>query len=226
MSRRRPRVCGYHGGMVYCLVPLLVLAVAPAPNDAASPSLGATMTPGMARTAPPEPDGPPATAVGGNYVHLSTGIGFTPVADASAVAFAWGLAGGRYFVAGKRFAGAAGGFGEHVPVWFGGVGPPLHDVRLGAELRLGGRTRHLFAYGIGRLGVALNFNYDIYDYIGDSTETKLVRHKVYPWVFGSVGAGIQAPLGKRFLIGGEQLFDIGTEAFFLVRLRLLLGIRF
>jgi len=38
--------------------------------------------------------------------------------------------------------------------------------------------------------------------------------------------GVQTPLGKRFLIGGEQLFDIGTEVFFMIRLRLLLGIRF
>lgn len=208
--------------MASLTVLLLVLAA-----DPELPSLGATMTPGMARTPPPEPAPPPGPDLhaGGNYVHLSVGAGLTPIADASAGAIGWGLAGGRYFVAGERFAGAAGGFGEHVPIWLG-AGPPLHDVRFGAELRLGGRTRRLFAYGIGRLGTILNFNEDTYEYDPATMTEKVVHHDVYPWLFGSLGAGVQRLYGKRWLIGGEQLFDIGGEAWFMLRLRLILGVRF
>jgi hypothetical protein len=207
------------------------------PEESELPTLSATMTPGVARPAAEAPrKDEPGLSVGGNYVHVSPGlVGFTPIADAATVAYVWGLAGGRYFTAGKRFAGAAGGFGEHMMLWFlsgegpGGVGPPTHEVRLGAELRLGmrGRRGRVFAYGIGRLGAALTLDYYTYD--NDPVTYEPINRRtvsVYPWVMGSAGAGVQGLIGRRLLIGGEQFFDIGGDAFFLARFRLIVGVRF
>lgn len=221
------------------------VVVAAEPEAAELPSLGATMTPGMQRPAAEEPKDPrddePGLHKGGNYVHLSPGIvGFTPIADASTAAYVWGVAGGRYFTAGRRFAGSAGGFGEHMMVWFfpggdagdgaaSGAAGPEHEVRLGAELRLGmrGPRGRLFAYGIGRLGAALTLDYEVYDYDPVTYQPiNFRRVPVYPWVMGSAGAGVQGLIGRRLLIGGEQFFDISGDAFFLVRLRLIVGVRF
>ncbi len=221
--------------LVGCVVAGLVLGAEPAEL----PSLAATMTPGMQRPAAggaarAEVD-EPGLHVGGNYVHLAPGVvGFTPIADAATVAYVWGLAGGRYFTAGRRFAGAAGGFGEHAMMWFqpgesasGSPSPATHEVRLGAELRLGARWRRLFAYGIGRIGAALTLDDYTYDY--DPVTHEPIHQRtvpVYAWAMGSAGAGVQGLIGRRWLIGGEQFFDIGGDAFFLVRLRLIVGVRF
>lgn len=192
---------------------------------------------------PASPDAPPSVSpapppdgllVAGNYLHISPGIvGIRPIADASAVAYVWGIAGGHYFVAGKRFAAALGGFAEHVIVTFMGgecvaeCDPsPSHGLRLGPELRLGARWRRLFVYGVGRMGAELSFDYDLIDYDDETGQQTYEHRKIYPWFMGSVGAGAQGLIGKRFLIGGEQSFDIGGDAFFLVRLRLILGVRF
>lgn len=169
----------------------------------------------------------------GNYVLFSpAGIGFTGIADAATVGFIYGLDAGHYFTAGKRFAAALGGFFEHAIVNFlPGEGPPssdfiLHSLRLGTILRLGVRFKRLFAYGLGRLGTDLTLNYDLTDYDYMTGKSTTQHYKVYPWVIGSAGVGVQGLLGRRFLLGGEAVGDIGGEAFLQFRFSVLLGVRF
>lgn len=227
----------------------LVLAAPGSATPAEAPAAASTATPvGPDGVIPAFPDAPPyrppapetppppppdGLLVSGNYLHISPGIvGFTPIADAGAIAYVWGIAGGRYFTAGRRFAAALGGFGEHSIVRYlpGECSEECsasnqHGMRLGAELRLGARWRRVFVYGVGRMGAELSFDYDLIDY--DEAGYQTSEHRgVYPWFVGSAGAGAQGLIGKRFLIGGENSFDIGGDAFFLVRLRLIVGVRF
>ena len=168
-----------------------------------------------------------------NYVHLSPGLlGFTPVADAGAVAYAWGLAAGHTFTAGRRFAAGVGAFAEHMVVNFVGgdcadCGSEIRQaVRLGPEVRLGRRARRVFGYFVGRIGAELSILYELRDYDDTYMHYTTKYYPVYPWLFGSVGGGAQGLLGRRFLLGGESTVDIGGDAWFLLRFRLILGVRF
>lgn len=187
---------------------------------------------GPAAPAEPSP-APEGLMAPGNYAYLTPGIGgLAPIADATAFEYTWGVGIGHYFTAGKRFAAALGGFVEHGVLAF----PPyeeggwflVNSLRLGPELRLGVRRPRVFAYGYGRFGVDMYFNYavDETDYtIPDAPYVESV-HKVYPWPWGALGGGAQFLLRRRLLLGAEGGVDIGGEAFFMLRARLLIGFRF
>ncbi len=166
------------------------------------------------------------------FVHFSPAtVGVTPIADASVFAYAWGIGVGRFLTAGKRFAATVGGFAEHMVIAASGYDTDRvyaqSSLRLGPELRLGTRSKRIFAYGVGRLGVDMNFNYDEYDLDPETGNTIPGKHyPVYPWVIGSLGGGVQGFIGRHFIIGGEPTVELGGEAYFLVRLRLILGVRF
>lgn len=170
----------------------------------------------------PEPPAPaqPGLLAPGNYAYLSPGIGgLVPVPDVGIGAYAWSLGAGRYFTAKKRLAVALGGFIEHQVLiflpWENESAAAFTNVlRLGPELRVGGRHPRLFAYGLARLGLDLAFDRATYGV------------PVLPWIMGTLGGGAQGLIGRRFLLGGEAGFDLGGEAFLLFRLRLLLGFRF
>lgn len=199
-------------------------------------SLLLALTTGMQapQAAPPAAPEDPGLLAPSNYLHISPlGLGFSPAADAGVFVYSWGLAAGHVFTPRKRFAVALGAFAEHALLRYSGEcdGPcaaaTQHELHLGPELRLGGRGRRIFAYGVGRIGAALSFDYAIDDFNPDTHQFDIHRHyPVYPWIWGSVGPGIQGLVGRRLLIGGEQTFDIGGDAWFVTRLRVFIGLRF
>ncbi len=199
---------------------------APAPPPASAPL-------DDERPQPARPPPPPDELLKPHtFVHFSPlTVGVTPIADASVFAYAWGIGVGRFLTAGKRFAATVGGFAEHMVIAASGYDSATvyaqSSLRLGPELRLGTRSKRIFAYGVGRLGVDLNFNYDEYNYDPNTGDTLPGKHyPVYPWVIGSLGGGVQGFIGRHFIIGGEPTVELGGEAYFLVRLRLILGVRF
>lgn len=205
----------------------------PSPSPAAPPVVDASDRPPPAGPAV-APEQPPRLA-SWNYLHVSPlSLGFTPVADAGLLSYSWGLAAGHVFSTRRRFAAALGGFAEHALLYYfaGDCVDPCgsfaqHELHIGPEVRIGGQGRRIFAYGVGRIGAALTLDYDVEDLNLDTGQYDVSHHyAVYPWVWGSVGPGIQGLIGRRLLVGGEQTFDIGGDAWFVARLRVFVGLRF
>lgn len=174
----------------------------------------------LAASDPSVPPAPPGLLASGNYAYLSPGFGgFVPVADAGLAAYAWSLGAGQYYTPRKRLALALGGFAEHLvlfifPGEYESTRSVIHGLRLGPELRLGKRHERFFMYGLARLGLDLYFDRAAYGV------------PVFARVMGTLGGGAQILFGRRFLLGGDGGFDLGGEAFCLLRVRLLLGLRF
>lgn len=177
----------------------------------------------VAGGAPPVRPPPPEAGLElpGNYLHISPGIGgVIPIPDVGVGAHAWGLGAGHHFTRGSDLAIDFGGFGEHLVVFIlpgedGGRTTVEHAVRVGPELRVGVRSPHAFAYGLARVGLELLIDSSL-----DPTR------RVTPWVMGMLGGGVQGLLGRRFLLGGEGGIDYGGATFVMVRLRLMVGVRF
>lgn len=159
----------------------------------------------------------------GAYLHVSPGLGgIVPVADVSLGGYAWGIGGGYYLTRGRRFGAMVGGFFEHLVVLSAGdrLHFEEHNLRMGPELRLGARTRGVFAYGLVRAGLDLLLDSNFFSESVDD------RRPVVPWIMGTLGGGVQGLIGRRFLLGGEGGLDFGGEAFLMLRLRLIVGVRF
>lgn len=159
----------------------------------------------------------------GAYLHVSPGVGgVVPIPDVLLGGYAWGVGGGYYFVRGRRLGAMVGGFFEHIVLItaFGKLSFEANNLRMGPELRLGTRTPKVFAYGLVRAGLDLLLDSN---YFSDSYD---VRQPVVPWIMGTVGGGAQGLIGRRFLLGGEGGLDFGAETEIMLRLRLLLGVRF
>lgn len=208
--------------------PAFTTEVAPTPAPVASAPPDAERPP-TARPLPPPP--PDELLKSHTYVHFSPlTVGVTPIADAATFAYAWGIGVGRFFATRKRFAAAIGGFAEHMVVAYSleaGSIDAQNSLRLGPELRLGTRSKRIFAYGVGRIGVDMLFNYEDYEYDPDTGLSNVTKHHaVYPWLVGSIGGGVQGFIGRHFIVGGEPTLELGGEAYVLVRVRLILGVRF
>ncbi|WP_434427841.1 hypothetical protein [Nannocystis pusilla] len=193
------------------------------------------------RTPEPEPEPEPEPFRGfpglRGYVHLAPGLLALSTAPPRGPFYMWGVGAGGLWRGRKYLVVGAGGFFEHLTRADRDVLDPIvswwtvdtrrHSLRLGAELRLGGAGRRVFAYGLLRAGAEVLVT-NVRETAGIPAQTS-TRNKTAAGFLGGIGMGVQGLVGRWLLLGFEPTFDLGLidgDTYPRLRLRAFLGVAF
>lgn len=176
------------------------------------------LAPNQAQAAPPRDSIHDSRGyVYGSPAFMYVPLGDDDVDDLVEVGYQWGFGvGGRIPLPTRSFVMTAGFGFEHAPLsldddvddWCGLLGDcdvRAHALRLLPELRFGGGTDHLFAYGVLAPGLGIvTSEYDATalnaDFHEDDTDVGFNL---------GLGAGIQVIVWRGLFVGGELGFDLG-----------------
>lgn len=148
------------------------------------------------------------------YFHLSPGVASVFFDAPKAPLYTWGVGIGAFIrPAQGRFALSVGGAFEHLyrkipselDLDTGSVyGGKFNALRFVGELRIGGASSRVFAYGLARVGLGVYHSIIIKTSV---KESEIVDRVVDYGGTGSVGGGVQWSPHKRISIGTEPVFD-------------------